>query len=85
MVVPSLPKILVENDRVLTAAASISASVIGPTLRSKAFPDTVSKSTVMLLQELSRLPNNQKSWKKDVTDAFNDNEVLRIQSGACTK
>lgn len=26
----------------------------------------------MLLQELSRLPNNQKSWKKDVADAFND-------------
>jgi hypothetical protein len=26
----------------------------------------------MLLQELTRLPNNQKTWKKDIGDAFND-------------
>lgn len=71
-IVPNLPKILVENDRILAAATAISTNVIGPTLRSKAFPDTVSKSTLVLLQELSRLPNNQKSWKKDISDAFND-------------
>ncbi|KAB5536481.1 Dopey, N-terminal-domain-containing protein [Coniochaeta sp. 2T2.1] len=71
-IVPNLPKILVEPDRVLTAATAISTSVIGPALRSKSFPDTVSKSTLVLLQELSRLPNNQKSWKKDVGDVFND-------------
>jgi hypothetical protein len=71
-IVPNLPKILVESDRVLNAAATISANVVAPTLRSKAFPDTVSKSTLDLLQELSRLPNNQKTWKKDVGDAFND-------------
>lgn len=71
-IVPNLPKILVDNDRILTAATAISANVIGPTLRSKSFPDTVSRSTLTLLQELARLPNNQKSWKKDVSDAFND-------------
>ncbi len=37
-VVPNLPKILVENDRILTAATAISANVIGPMLRSKGFP-----------------------------------------------
>lgn len=71
-IVPNLPKILVENDRVLSAATSISTSVIGPALRAKAFPDTFSKGTLALLKELSRLPNNQKTWKKDVTEAFND-------------
>ncbi|KAK4105296.1 hypothetical protein N658DRAFT_114520 [Parathielavia hyrcaniae] len=71
-IVPNLPKILVENDRILTAATAISTNVIGPALRSKAFPDTVSKTMLVLLQELSRLPNNQKSWKKDVSDAFHD-------------
>jgi len=85
-IVPNLPKILVENDRVLTTATAISANVIGPTLRSRGFPDTVSKSTLVLLQELSRLPNNQKSWKKDVADAFNDSRffgssVSLVQSG----
>lgn len=71
-IVPNLPKILVEPDRVLTAASAISTNVIGPALRSKSFPDTVSTATLVLLQELSRLPNNQKSWKKDLGDVFND-------------
>lgn len=71
-IVPNLPKILVENDRVLSAATTISASVIGPALRAKSFPDTFSKTTLVLLQELARLPGNQKTWKRDVTDAFND-------------
>ena len=71
-IVPNLPKILVEQDRVLTAATTISTNVLGPTIRSKGFPDTVSKSTLNLLYELSRLPGNQKTWKKDLSDAFND-------------
>lgn len=71
-IVPNLPKILVENDRVLSAATSISASVIGPALRAKAFPETFTKGALVMLQELSRLPGNQKTWKRDVTDAFND-------------
>ncbi|KAK4205296.1 Dopey, N-terminal-domain-containing protein [Triangularia verruculosa] len=80
-IVPNLPKILVENDRILAAATAISANVIGPTLRSKSFPDTVSKNTLLLLQELSRLPNNQKSWKKDVADAFNDSRFFGSNLG----
>lgn len=71
-IVPNLPKILVETDRVLSAASTISTNVIGPAFRAKAFPETVSKNTLDLLQELSRLPSNQKTWKKDVGDAFND-------------
>lgn len=63
-VAPNLPKILVEYDRVLAAASTISTNVVGPTLRSKSFPDTVSSSTMTLLRELSRLQNNQKAWKK---------------------
>ncbi|KAI0465793.1 putative regulator of reproduction dopa [Xylaria cf. heliscus] len=71
-IVPNLPKILVESDRVLTAAQAISTNLIGPSIRSKTFPDTITKTTLALLQELTRLPNNQKTWKKDVGDAFND-------------
>lgn len=75
-IVPNLSKILVEPDRVLSAAATISTNVIGPTLRAKGFPDIVSKSTMRLLWELSRLHNNQKNWKKDVGDAFNDSKFF---------
>lgn len=71
-IIPNLPKILVEPDRVLAAATTISTNVLGPTIRSKGFPDTVSKSTLDLLYELSRLPGSQKMWKKDLGDAFND-------------
>ncbi|KAI0404234.1 putative regulator of reproduction dopa [Xylaria palmicola] len=71
-IVPNLPKILVESDRVLTAAQAISTNLIGPSIRSKGFPDTITKTTLTLLQELTRLPNNQKTWKKDVGDAFNE-------------
>ncbi|KAI1779804.1 putative regulator of reproduction dopa [Hypoxylon cercidicola] len=75
-IVPNLPKILVEQDRVLTAAGAISTNVIGPSIRSKAFPDTISKGTLTLLQELTRLPGNQKTWKKDIGDAFNDSRFF---------
>lgn len=71
-ITPNLSKILLEPDRVLSAAGTISTNVVGPSLRAKAFPDTFSKSTLRLLHELSRLQNNQKTWKKDVGDAFND-------------
>ncbi|KAK1240918.1 hypothetical protein MKX07_006351 [Trichoderma sp. CBMAI-0711] len=77
-VVPNLPKILLEPDRVLSAAGTISTNVIGPTFRSKAFPDSVTASTLKLLHELSRLQNNQRSWKKDVGDAFNDSKFFAM-------
>jgi hypothetical protein len=83
-IVPHLPQILVEPDRVLAAASAISTNIIGPALRSKSFPDTVSKGTLVLLQELARLPNNQKSWKKDVGDVFNDGRFFGSDM-ACVK
>lgn len=76
IIVPNLPKILVESDRVLTAASAISTNVMGPCIRSKGFPDTISKRTLVLLQELTRLPNNQKTWKKDIGDGFNDSRFF---------
>ena len=75
-IAPNLPKILVEPDRVLSAANTISASVIGPTFKAKSFPDNVSKSTLVLLYHLARLPNAQKSWKKELGDAFNDSRFF---------
>ncbi|KAI9668723.1 MAG: hypothetical protein M1829_005263 [Trizodia sp. TS-e1964] len=71
-IVPSLPKILIEPDRVLAAATSISAGVIGPTIKSKYFPDNVKAPTLELLSQLGRIPNVQKIWKRDIAEAFND-------------
>lgn len=75
-VVPNLHKVVPEHDRTLSAASTISTNVIGPMLKSKIFPDSISRSAMRLMHELSKLQNNQKSWKKDVGDAFNDNRFF---------
>jgi hypothetical protein len=84
-IAPNLPKILVEPDRVLSAANAMSANIIGPTFKSKSYPDNVSTNTLGLLYQITRLPNTQKSWRKDLGDAFNDprffaNAVSLVQS-----
>lgn len=71
-IVPHLPIILVENDRVTTVVTNISTNVIGPTFRAKAFPDNVSEITLDLLYQLARVAQSNKFWKKDTSDAFND-------------
>ncbi|PHH53372.1 Protein dopey [Ceratocystis fimbriata CBS 114723] len=75
-IVPNLAKILVENDRVLSAATTISTNVLQPLLKSKYFPESVSPSTVRLFSELARVPQNQKNWRKDISDAFNDSRFF---------
>lgn len=69
----------------LNAAATISNSVIGPTFRSKTFPENVTKDVLDLLYQLARLPNTQKSWRKDLAEAFNDarfftNQIALVKS-----
>lgn len=71
-IVPNLSKILLESDRVLSAANTICSNVIGPTLKSKSFPDSISKSVLELLGQIVRISQIQKAWKKDLGDAFND-------------
>jgi hypothetical protein len=72
LIVPHLPIILVENERVATVVTNISTSVIGPTFRAKAFPDNVTKGILDLLQSVSKVAQTNKFWKKDLYDAFND-------------
>jgi hypothetical protein len=71
-IVPKLSIILVETDRVAKVVSDISASVIGPTFRAKAFPENVSRSTLDLLQGLTKIAQGNKFLKKDIYDAFND-------------
>lgn len=71
-IVPKLPLILVENDRVAKVVSDMSTSIIGPSFRAKAFPENVSKSLLDLLQSLTKVAQGNKLLKKDVSDAFND-------------
>jgi hypothetical protein len=71
-IIPHLPVILVENDRVLNVVTNISTNVVSPTIRAKAFPDNVGKPFLDLLNKLARIAQTNKFWKKDIYDAFND-------------
>ena len=64
--------VLVDNDRVAKVAADVSASVIGPTFRAKAFPDNVSKNLLDLIQGLTKIASGNRALRKDIHDAFND-------------
>ncbi|KAF2641198.1 hypothetical protein P280DRAFT_548946 [Massarina eburnea CBS 473.64] len=71
-IVPFLPLILVENERVANVVTNISTSVIGPTFRAKSFPENVSTGILDLLQGITKVSQANKFWKKDISDAFND-------------
>jgi hypothetical protein len=71
-IVPKLPLILVENDRVAKVVSDMSTSVIGPSFRAKAFPENVSRGLLDLLQSLTKVAQGNKLLKKDISDAFND-------------
>lgn len=71
-IAPQLPLLLVENDRIVTTATAISANVIAPTIRAKAFPLNVSENLLELMYRLLRVASGSKPVKKDITDAFND-------------
>lgn len=71
-IIPELRKVLVEPDRVVAASVTISTSVIGPTFRAKTFPQNISPGILDLLYQLTRLQNNQRAWKKELSDALLD-------------
>ncbi|MBE7181016.1 MAG: hypothetical protein INR71_07380, partial [Terriglobus roseus] len=71
-ITPKLMVIIGDNDRIVTAGSSMSTNVIGPAVHSKHFPENVSRDTAALMHNLSAIPQASKSWRKDVSDAFND-------------
>ena len=75
-IAPNLSKVLTESDRIASTIATISAQVIGPTFRSKTFPENINKWTLDLMIAMSSIPEANKAWKKDVAEAFNDSRFF---------
>lgn len=71
-VIPELRKVLLEPERVVTASVNISTSLIGPSFRAKSFPQNITPALLDLVHQLTRLQNNQKAWRKELSDAFLD-------------
>lgn len=75
-ITPSLSKVLVDSDRIASTANTISTQVLGPTFRSKAFPENVTRRTLELLQALAGISEASKPLKRDVAEAFNDSRFF---------
>lgn len=72
IIVPSLSKVLIDSDRMTSTTAIISTQILGPTIRSKSFPENFTQQTLDLMMALANIPEASKSWKKDVAEGFND-------------
>ncbi|RMY14439.1 hypothetical protein D0867_07141 [Hortaea werneckii] len=68
--------ILETNERINTAVATISSSLIAPIFKAKAFPGNVTTGVLDLLQQMEKKSPTVKVWKKEVSDAFNDPKIL---------
>ena len=79
-ITPKISKILTDTDRVAAACSTISAQVLTPTFRSKAYPHNVTASTLDILYAMSRIPEASKIWRKDVAEAFNDAKFFSLSS-----
>lgn len=75
-IVPNLPIVLADTDRVTKVVSDISTSVVGPTFRAKSFPENVSANTLGLLHQLTKVAQGSKLLKKDIYDAFNDTKFF---------
>src|SRR4051812_41460273 len=67
-VISKLPIILNDNERISVATNSVSTNIVGPALRSKAFPRNLDQSFLELLLQVMKVSQGTKSWKKDVND-----------------
>lgn len=71
-VITRIESILETQDRITSCVNNISTNVISPLIRSKTFPARVNADVLVLLQRMCKKSPAAKSWRKDITEAFND-------------
>ncbi|EXJ64104.1 hypothetical protein A1O7_00440 [Cladophialophora yegresii CBS 114405] len=74
---PTISNALGDHDRLSANLSGIATHVVGPALRSKQFPQTVSINLLQLVLLLAKSQPNNKIWRKDVSDAMNDNKFFQ--------
>ena len=73
-ILPNLRSFLYDPDRVASACASISSSVISPAFRqNKRAPPTI----LRILYEMTRIPSATKAWRLPIGEAFNDGRFFK--------
>ena len=84
-VLPGIMPLLIDTDRMVAAATTISTQVLGPTFRWKTFPQNVTSSIIEILKVMSKLPEISKIWRKDISEAYNDQRFFCASSLTLTK
>lgn len=77
---PVIGNVLGESDRLYTSFSGIALHITGPALRAKQFPHTVNVDMLRLIRLMSKSQPNNKVWKKDVLEAFNDPKFFQTPS-----
>lgn len=69
---PVIGNALGDLDRLSVILAGVAMHITGPALRAKQFPQTMSLDILLLLHLMAKSQQNNKTWRKDALDAFND-------------
>ncbi|KTW30413.1 uncharacterized protein T551_01696 [Pneumocystis jirovecii RU7] len=77
-VIPSLSKIITDNEKIVHACSIIMTNVIGSEHRNSQLSRKYSEDNLILLAKLVELSGSSKFWKKEVIDIFNDSSFFTI-------
>ncbi|GJJ13160.1 hypothetical protein Clacol_007411 [Clathrus columnatus] len=78
-VIPSLRRLLFDNDRMVTLCTNIVYYVVNPTIKTKTGRTIdIDINVFELLSELSHIPMAAKAWKGPISDVFNDNRFFNF-------
>ncbi len=75
-IVANIEVILEGQDRTMTTTTSITTSLISPLLHSKAFPGNLTANSLALLLQITKKSPQARSWRKELSDAYNDPRLL---------
>ena len=76
-VLPTMSPILSEGDRISSIFSGASTHIVGPLIKAKTFPQNITEDFIRLLLIMSKTPSTTKTWRKDVLEAFNNQNFFQ--------
>lgn len=84
-IIPRIPTVIPDSDRILAAASNISSSVIAPLMHTKAFPENLKADHLVMWLKLTQLTQASKVWKKDVVDLSMHPKLFSIKPAVASE
>jgi len=70
-IMPRLPSVVNDNDRLLTIVSNMSTNVFSPLVHARVFPENLRLSYLKLWYNVTKISQASKIWKKDIIEALN--------------